>query len=186
MLVRQPPRPVKFFFGVLYSEESIYIRARELLAEKYGTCDFETKPVPFTFTDYYQEEMGSGLLRRFFSLRTLRTPARLVGIKLDSIGVEKKFSVGERRKINIDPGYINEAKLVLASTKDFSHRIYLSRGIFAEVTLTYQHRKFRPLPTTFPDYRTEWYREQFEQIRTRYREQLLEKPHEYRRKDHPA
>lgn len=126
----------------------------------------------FTSTDHYEKEMGANLKRRFISFKKLQKPKRFAAIKLFCIKLERKFSSNNKRLINIDPGYINEAKLVLTTTKDFSHRIYLNKGIYAEVTLVFKEGNFSSLETTFPDYRTDTYRDIFHSIRDTYRKDL--------------
>lgn len=172
MLIKQYPKPVKFFAGFIYSEEQVYLKSRNILRRKFGAIDFESDKISFDFTAYYKQEMGEGLIRRFISFERIISPDKLRGIKLFCIHLEKKFSYSGKRKINIDPGYLNEAKLVLSTTKDFSHRIYLGKGVFAEVTLCYKDRDFRGFETTYPDYQTPRYKEIFLSMRKRYREQL--------------
>ena len=116
--------------------------------------------------------MGKPLSRRFISFKKLRKPEQFVKIKLYCLKLEKKFALNLQRQVNIDPGYINEAKLILTTTKDFAHRIYLGRGVYAEVTLSYLKDNFSEIPTTFPDYRTPQYKKIFFDIRKLYRQQI--------------
>jgi len=175
MLQIQYPIPVKFICAFIYSRQDLYEKAKDILSKKYGKIDFESSVIDFSFTDYYYAEMGQPLYRRFISFENLRDPAEFADIKLFCIKLEKKFSHKKKRRVNIDPGYINEAKLVLTTTKDFSHRIYLKKGIYAEVTLHYYDGQFRDFSTTFPDYRTSLYKEIFHEIRDSYREQVHKK-----------
>ena len=168
----QTPQKVKLFFGIIFSSSEIYKKTKQTLKKKYGLIDFESKAYDFIFTDYYQEEMGSSLQRVFISFKKLITPENIVEIKLTSIKVEKRLAILHKRRINLDPGYLNEAKLVLATTKDFSHRIYLGKKIFAEVTLLYQNRGFKNLAWTYPDFRTKGYQDNFLKIRSLYKDQL--------------
>jgi hypothetical protein len=126
----------------------------------------------FDFTAYYESEMGANLLRKFIAFERPVSPADLAEIKLWTNGVEASFSEAAasrrppvRRPINLDPGYVTLSKLVLATTKDHAHRIYLDRGIYAEVTLRFLKGAFEPMPWTYPDYRTEAYRRFFEGVR---------------------
>ncbi len=166
------PLPVKFICGFIYTTEKVYQEAKKVLERKFGSIDFESERIDFDFTEYYYPEMGKPLSRRFISFKKLRKPEQFVKIKLDCIKLEKKFALGLHRQINIDPGYINEAKLILTTTKDFAHRIYLGKGIYAELTLSYVNDHFSEVPTTFPDYRTSQYKEIFSQIRRIYRQQI--------------
>tara|TARA_B100000315_G_scaffold242011_1_gene263668 strand:- start:2532 stop:3056 length:525 start_codon:yes stop_codon:yes gene_type:complete len=172
MLTIQLPHKVKFICGFIFSQNSIYKKAKNILEDSFGKIDFESKEIDFNGTAYYEKETGKDLKRRFISFKKLRAPSSFAAIKLFSIGIEKKFALNSKRKINIDPGYLNEAKLVLTTTKDFAHRIYLKQGVFAEVTLSFNNGKYRHFPTTFPDYRTEAQKNIFHSIRKIYREQL--------------
>lgn len=175
MLKFQIPLPVKFICGLIYKEENIYIKTKDTLQKKFGIIDFESEKIDFVFTDYYNSETGTPLYRRFISFKKLPAANRFIKIKLFCVKLEKKLSTRGRRKINIDPGYLNEAKLILMTTKDFYHRIYLDKGVYAEVTLHYRDGKFQDFPTTFPDYRSQNYKDIFLQIRRIYRQQLHKK-----------
>ena len=166
------PLPVKFICGFIYTTEEIYQNTKRYLEKRFGPTDFESERIDFNSTEYYYPEMGKPLSRRFLSFKKLRKPDQFVTIKLDCIKLEKKFALNLQRKINIDPGYINEAKLILTTTKDFAHRIYLGKGIYAEVTLTFIKDHFSETATTFPDYRTQKYKEIFFNIRKIYRQQI--------------
>lgn len=169
--VRKYP-PVKLFFGFIFNEENVYAHARLLLQKHFGKFDFESNSLAFNYTDYYEKEFGVSLKRKFVSSEELINPADLYKIKLYTNEIETKLSKNNCRLVNIDPGYIDQAKLVLASTKDFSHRIYLNKGIFAEITLLFQDKTFRPLEWTYPDYRTSEYIEIFKQIRQIYAQKI--------------
>lgn len=123
------------------------------LEEEFGPTDFRSSLMVFNHTDYYNEEMGAVLLRRFVSFKKLVGRDRLAEIKLFTNSLEKKLrDQKERRTINIDPGLLSLENLILASGKNFTHRIYLQQGIFAEVTLLFQNKRFISLPWTYPDY----------------------------------
>ena len=175
----RPSLPVKLICGVLAGRGEWLDAACPLLERELGPIDLSSETWPFDFTDYYEKEMGPGLLRRFYSFRELMNPEHLVDVKHATNRLEKvlsgKLSGGPPRPVNLDPGYVCGSKLVLASTKDYSHRIYLRAGIFAEVTLRWRSGKFEPLEWTYPDYRTERYLECFSRVRGIYMEQLREK-----------
>lgn len=166
------PKKVKFICGFIYKDEKIYEKVKILMQKKFGIIDYESETIDFNFTNYYEEEMGKNLLRKFISFKILRRIEEFRKIKLYCIQLEKKFSYNNKRRINIDPGYLNEAKLVLLSTKDFYHRIYLGKGVFCELTLYYAHKNFQDLPWTYPDYRTSSYKNIFLEIRNIYRNQI--------------
>ena len=160
--------PVKLFIGFIFNKEVYLEKAKKILTKKFGPIDLESEVIDFIYTDYYCKEMGENLKRSFVSFRRLIIASKLADIKLFTNRIESRLSTNQRRNINIDPGYLDLAKVVLASTKDYTHRIYLKKGIFAEVTLFYQNKGFHPWPWTYPDYKTQRYREIFQKIRQIY------------------
>jgi len=152
------PAPVKLIVGMLAGRVELLDAAAGRLAEAFGPVDLVSRTWDFDFTDYYAAQMGPDLLRRFVGFERPVRPEDLGGIKRQTGAIEAAFARdgagggGPPRPVNLDPGYVAESKLVLASTKDFAHRVYLGGGIFAEVTMTYARGAWRPLPHTFPDY----------------------------------
>lgn len=173
--IRSHP-PVKLISGMIAQSESTFEQTEGILKEKFGEIDFFGQVVPFDYTNYYAAEMGEKLKRKFISFQKLIKPEELADIKLmtNSIELELANHVGQKRKVNLDPGYVSASKVVLASTKDHSHRIYLSKGIFAEITLRYVNKSFQPWEWTYRDYATEPYINVFNQIRRIYMFQLKE------------
>lgn len=159
---------VKLIFGFIYHDEAIFIQARNKLKKIFGKIDFESPALDFNCTDYYQPEMGADLKKKFVSFSRLIPMGEFYRIKLYTNRLESKFLNGPQRRINIDPGYLDKAKFVLASTKDYAHRIYLHKGIFAEVALSYRNNSFSPNAWSYPDYRSKEYLDIFNQIRARY------------------
>ncbi len=159
-----PPK-AKLFAGLLLSPQTGLGDIISALEKSFGKCDYTGREIKFDFTDYYSREMGKPLRRVFLSFSGLFDPGKLAETKLKSIEIERKFSIGGDRRVNIDPGYMEPSKVVLASTKNFSHRIYLRSGIYAEVTLIRKSGAFRPLEWTFPDYRSAGYAAILEDIR---------------------
>lgn len=172
----QEPEPVKLIVAMLSNRLDLFPEAMQKLSRVYGPVDFSSAPIPFTFTSYYDEEMGSGLMRQFCSLQRLIDPSLLSDVKIFSTEIERESArdvEGElKRGINIDPGYIALSKLVLASTKERSHRIYIGKGIYAEVTLQYEKKRFNPWHWTYPDFRSEEYLRICSHIREIYVQQL--------------
>ena len=121
-----------------------------------GDVALSSEPFAFTQTNYYEREMGAELLKQFHLLEGLADPGQLADWKLESNRWEHELAADglypEARPINIDPGYVTEAKLVLATTKDRDHRIYLRDDIYAEVTLYYHAQQWHGRPWTYPDY----------------------------------
>lgn len=163
--------PVKLIVGFIFKDEDILKKAQCYLVKYFGKIDFESKIIPFTYTSYYDKEFGKDLKRKFISFDKLIAPHKLSDIKVFTNKIEKKLSDGACRRINIDPGYLDLAKLILATTKDYAHRIYLNNGIYAETTLFYKDKNFRFWEWTYPDYRTSEYIEVFNSIRCLYEEQ---------------
>jgi hypothetical protein len=166
------PAPVKLICGFIFASEEAYCVARRRIERRFGAADLESNAIPFIFTGHYTEEMGAGLTRRFCSFPRLINPSDLPAIKILTNRIEERLARNKRRLVNIDPGYVDCAKLVLASTKDFRHRILIGRGIYAEVTLYYQGKSFRSWELTYPDYRTQEYIDIFNSIRALYSEQI--------------
>lgn len=167
-------QPVKLIIGFIFKEDSILKKANYLLERRFGKIDFESHALNFTHTTYYEKEFGLGLKRKFISFKKLTLAHNLSKIKITTNNIEAKLSVASCRLINIDPGYLDLSKLVLASTKDYSHRIYLDKGIYAEVTLLYQNKTFRPLEWTYSDYKTHDYIAIFNQLKEIYAKQIKE------------
>jgi len=172
------PIPVKLFVGMLSPEVGLFDICTELLSAEYGPIDCQSETVRWDVTDYYREEMGSAILRNFIFFERLADPGMLSSMKLLTNSIEARFLVTRgtavRRRINLDPGYVTEAKVVLASTKDFSHRVYLSQSIYAEVTLHYstKEKTFLPFEHTYPDYRTKGSLDLFNKAREMLRARL--------------
>jgi len=137
--------PVKLFAGVITVSKGVAEEAVGMFSERYGRVDNKSTEIDFSFTDYYESEMGQTLYRYWVSFEALIDPSLLSEAKMYSNAIEEQFAESSNRRVNIDPGYITPAKIVLASSKDFSHRVYLRDGIYAEVTLIYKRKKFNPL-----------------------------------------
>jgi hypothetical protein len=155
--------------AALSSRPSRLPEAREALERAFGPVVFATDPVPWSFTAYYDREMGPGILRLFWAFGPLVDPASLADIKRTTNGIEDAFREDGGRKLNLDPGLLSFSRFVLATTKDHAHRVPLRDGIYAEVTLVFEEGEYRPLPWTYPDYRSEGVRSALKQIRDGYR-----------------
>lgn len=164
--------PAKFIVAITYTEEKIKANALQEFTHEYGEVDFATEPFRFTHTKYYEQEMGPNLLKQFFSFRKLLSPENLVAMKLFAIAIEKRFSIDDKRRVNLDPAYLELAKLVVASTKNFAHRIYLGQGIYGDLQLRYRKNDFVIHEWTYPDYRESFFMEFLRKVRTAYFQQL--------------
>ncbi len=160
-----PPEPVLLFVAMLYREEQYFSAAREGLRERFGETAVESRPLPWDYSDYYSEELGSPILRRFLFFRDLIRREDLSDIKHVTIEMEGRLSTGEKRNINLDPGYLTPYNVILASTKNYSHRVYIGKGIFAEVTLVYKNGRYRSHLFTYRDYASDAYAEIFSKAR---------------------
>jgi len=171
------PLPVKLVVGMISGEESLFEQAEKKLTQKFGLVDFTSPLLPFNCTDYYKKKMQMNLKRKFISFASLIGPEKIVEIKLFTNRLEENFfrPHSKQRRLNLDPGYITLAKLVLATSKNFQHRIYLGKGIYAEITLRYKRGKgFTCWEWTYPDYRSKEYIEIFDHLREIYRHQVLQ------------
>ena len=170
----QQHRPVMLIAAIISRYEDAFDDAKAQAIAQWGELEFESTRFEFTETSYYNKTMGNDLKKQFLAFRTLIDPADIASAKLASNLMEAKYnegsSVPEVRPVNIDPGYISEAKLVLATTKDRDHRIYLQQGIFAEVTLFYHNRSWCSSKWTYPDYQRNDFQEFFTQCRNRLRQ----------------
>ncbi len=164
--------PVKLVAGLIFKNEIVLNKTQKILNRLFGETDYASPIIPFSFTDYYDEEMGPGLKRKFLSFKKLIPSPKLAEIKILTNKIEAMLSRGESREINIDPGYLTLAKLVLASTKDYYHRIAISKNIFAEITLYYKNNNFNFFEWTYPDYKSSDYLKVFLQIREIYAQQI--------------
>ena len=144
----------------------------QALSLRYGDVDFVSSRMAFHYTDYYEEEMGSPLERRFVFFRELINPESLPDVKIFTNAIEEQTSVLGKRRANIDPGYISQAHLILATGKGYTHRPYLRDGIYADLTLVYKGKSFQNLPWTYPDYGEKESVEIFNRVRARYLMQL--------------
>ena len=167
--------PVKLFIGVLASDATFIPAVERRLTDAYGPVDHRSPIIPFGFTNYYEPEMGPALDRVFYSFERLIEADQLPEIKRQTNNIEGEMTPllkTVRRPVNLDPGYLEQAKVILASTKNFYHRIYLGKGIFGEVTMQFKNNAYQFFPWTYPDYQSKEYQEFFLNLRQIYRSQL--------------
>jgi len=172
----QNPKPVKLIIGILAANETALAAAVKAISKSFGVIDLTSDVWPFTQTDYYKDELGPNALRQFVTLEKLIDPGKLAQIKHDTNSLEQQLAdslnLSLPRPVNLDPGFIEPSKLILASTKNFSHRIYIGNKMFAEVTLMYEKGNWRHFEYTFPDYRQSCYQDFLSKVRNRLLEQL--------------
>ena len=183
----EEPGPVKLVVGILYSDGGLMENALALLTGKYGALDYRSPAFPFSQTDYYVPEMGSPIFRVFVSHERLIHPRELPSVKIETNEIEEALaektpepamklrggsrpSGGLKRKVNLDPGILDYDKFVLASAKYNGQKVYLDRGIWADLTLHYEKGKFDPYPWSFPDFKSRIYDGAFLEIRRLFKE----------------
>ncbi|HRD01139.1 MAG TPA: DUF4416 family protein [Candidatus Saccharicenans sp.] len=167
--------PVKLICGLIFSDDLIRERAQNILAEKFGPSDFQSQSFLFNFSHYYEQDMGQNLKRCFMSFETLIDPQDLSSIKHQTNKIEQNFKLlfpGLNRPVNLDPGYLKASALIMATTKDFAHRIPLTDGIYAHLELLLTKEKVRTLNWTYPDFYQSAYHNFFLQVRKIYLDQL--------------
>lgn len=150
----RPPQPAKLVIGLFTSAKRHAAEVCNQLQSVYGPVDLVSRWFDFAFTDYYRQEMGAPLFRRVFAFERLIPQQHLAMIKCHTNALETALSRDGRRRVNIDPGYLLYERFVLATGKNYTHRIYIGCGIYADLTLIYQKGAYRPLPWTYPDYAT--------------------------------
>lgn len=152
MSVPAPSRPAKLLVGFFLGHQSLAGTLMDRMEDLFGPLDLVSRWLPFDYTDYYTREMGAPLYRRMVAFKRLIDQAQLPDIKHLTNALESDHATRDGRVVNIDPGYLLLERFVLATGKNFSHRIYLRRGIYADLTLIYRQGRFESLPWTYPDY----------------------------------
>ncbi len=140
-------------WGTIANDTMLVSQLEDDLRQSFGKVIFKSSVIPFDFTEYYESEMGEKLMRSWLVTEQLKPLEQLADIKNFARKLEaKQLNSKGRRRINIDPGFLTLSNFVLATTKNFGHRIYLKDNIYAEVTLIYQNKSYQPLNWTYPDY----------------------------------
>ncbi|MEW6214617.1 MAG: DUF4416 family protein [Nitrospirota bacterium] len=156
-----PPEHALLFVGTLYQDEKYLSIAKEKLNDSFGEVIMESPSLEWNYSNYYRDELGWPIKRTFIFFKNTINPEILADIKLITNDIEHQLSTKGRRNINIDPGYLTLSKVVLASTKNYAHRIYLGKGIYGEVTLIYREGRYNPHLYTYRDYQDRTYIEIF-------------------------
>jgi len=147
-----PPKPAKLVIGFFLKEKNLGIPVVENLIERFGEVDIVSEWMPFDQTTYYEPEMGAPLYRRMMAFETLIQQNQLAEVKLFANEIEKQYADNGKRLVNIDPGYLLLERFVLSTGKNFAHRIYIGKEIYADLTLIFRKGRFESLPWSFPDY----------------------------------
>jgi hypothetical protein len=176
MGTENPFARVKLFCGVIYRENGRYEKTREMLINLFSPPDAESDPIPFVLTDYYVSEMGAPLFRKFISFSRLIAPEQLVEVKRITNRLERETSVNGKRTVNLDPGFLSAANVIIATTKNHYHRIPLRDGIYAHMEYVIKNRKIICLEWTYPDFKTREYLDFFDRVRILYKKTEPERP----------
>jgi len=167
------PKPVKFFASIIFKDEEFLQPAEENLKASMGDIEKKTAFIPFYHTKYYEGEMGKDLSRFFILFEPLLQRDTLLEMKLKTNDIEHLLSTNGKRTVNIDPGYIALEHVVLATTKGYTHRIYLGKGIFADLTFIYNDGTYKPLEWTYPDYSSKDIISLFNKWRDRLKQKMI-------------
>jgi hypothetical protein len=169
-------KEVKLFSGVIYKNKNDYDKAKSGLERRFSPIDLESDEIPFDQTTYYNQEMGSPLFRRFLSFRDLIDPQKLPEIKQFTNLIENKMSLSGNRTVNIDPGFLSEANIIIATTKNYFHRVPLQKGIYAHLEYVIRKKEIVPLEWTYPDFKKPEYLNFFYDLRRIYKLNLKKDP----------
>jgi len=164
--------PVLLFVGTLYSDAGILKYSKEIIEKNFGDVLLTSPSIRWDHSSYYKDELGWPLFRQFIFLKNLIDPGILADIKLKTNEIEDALSSKGKRCINLDPGYLALSKIVLASTKNYAHRIYLGKGIYAEITLIYKDNMYTPQLFTYKDYQDKTYIDIFMNVREMLKKML--------------
>jgi len=171
MAEAKPFTPAKLICGLMASRAEFFREGEERLTALFGSVDIKSPAFDFDLTDYYEPQMGKGLKRLFLGFERLVDPERLSEIKLQTNGLEEEVRGRAREKfrvINIDPGILTASALIMATAKDFSHRIPLQRGIYGHLEFLFTKNGIKILDWTYPDFKKDGYRAFFLEVRHRY------------------
>ncbi len=168
MSVPKAPQPAKLVIGFFMKETALFPEVFRRVEHHFGQADIVSRWFDFDYTDYYEQETGRPLFRRMVAFKTLIDQGSFPGIKAVTNTIEADCLREGRRRVNIDPGYLLGSRFVLATGKDYAHRIYIGGHMYADLTLIYKNGDFRPLEWTYPDYAARQMRDLLLKIRRKY------------------
>jgi hypothetical protein len=166
------PHDVLLFCSILFSDTAPVDDALSALKNSFGEFVYKSEPMPFSFTSYYEEELGSPLQRIFLAFDTLVHRDCMPAVKIRTNEIETELMEGDKRTVNLDPGILSLENVNLATTKPYSHRIYLKEGVWAEVTLIYRNKSYQALEWTYPDYASKELIRMFHDLREIYKRRV--------------
>ncbi|MCK5164550.1 MAG: DUF4416 family protein [Desulfobacula sp.] len=169
MSIPKNPDPAKLVAGCIMNDKACIEKLFSLLEDKFGPIDIISRWLDFAYTDYYYKEMGAPLFRKVFTFKNLIAQDELALIKEKTNELEKKFTAFDKRAVNIDPGYLVSSRFILATGKEYSHRIYIGNKIYADLTLMYSKKEgFKTLDWTYPDYASQSMLSFLSKVRDKY------------------
>lgn len=168
MSTPKSPDPAKLVISLFMNDKGILDEILPQLELRFGVPDMISPWFDFDYTDYYYREMGSPLFRRVIVFKELIRQDDLVEIKIATNLLEKQWESNSKRSLNIDPGYLLLSRFILATGKDYSHRIHIGSGIYGDLTLIYKKGGFEPLEWSYPDYASNEMHEFLEKVRGKY------------------
>jgi len=180
MSLRKIPPSARLLVSAIYREEGRFEEVLTSLQARLGPVERTSGPFLFDRTDYYEKEMGAPLYRRFVVMERLVPREALAAAKIGAEELEREFSENGMRTVNLDPGLLTEENFLLATGKNYSHRVYLRDGVFADLTLMYQKGEYRPLPWTYPDFTSPGIRAFLAEVREELREARKREERQFR------
>ncbi len=172
MSTPKSPDPAKLVISLFMNDKEILDKVLPQLEVKFGVFDIISPWFDFDYTDYYYREMGDPLFRRVVVFKELIRQSALAKIKLATNLLEKQWETNGKRSLNIDPGYLLLSRFILATGKDYSHRIYIGSGIYGDLTLVYKKGEFQTLEWSYPDYASAEMHDFLEEVRGKYSQDL--------------
>lgn len=165
------PQPVQLVMGLIYGSRANLEEIESELASEFGEIEIKSPPFDFDVTDYYEDEMGSGLRRVFYGFKELIDPGDIVDIKLTALKIEEDTGWEGARTVNLDPGYMDFNKLILVSAKFLAQKVYLTKGVYADPTIYYD-KGWKVYDWAFPDFKSGRYNEFFTELRKLYKAKM--------------
>lgn len=167
-----PVEPIKLYVSLIYRDEPVRTDVKEMMCRRWGLIDYESDPQPVTPPPKLAEEMGLPLFRSFVSFVRLADPGEIALVKMGCIGLEEKFRLKGKRRINLDPGYLDSSKALITTTHPGPAKIYHSAGIYLDMVLLFPKGKAQALPWSLPDFKAKQYDDIFDTLHTLYKTQL--------------
>jgi len=164
MSTRSGFKAVKYFCGLIFSQNRAAALATGMLQDAIAAVENSSAVIPFTATEYYRSEMGEPLFRQFVSFKGLLPPERLPEFKIGAMELEARLAENGRRLVNLDPGYMSEANIIIATAKNHYHRVPLSDGVYAHIEYVLKDGRLNFLPWTYPDFQTPAYLDFFKSL----------------------